>query len=138
MEITTNSLLTINASLERLKVLHTTEIRDLRRRLRESRSLAPLSSAALVADEGAESDSTCSEEDEEASWEEMMAEDQRFASVAGCLEALVRRGKEAIAFRPVVLEGGRVLHQVEMEGSWEEEEEGGGLYASEDWGALPD
>ena len=66
-----------------------------------------------------------------------MAEDQRFASVAGCLEALVRRGKEAIALRPVVLEGGRVLHQVEMEGSWEEEE-GGGLYASEDWGALPD
>lgn len=77
-----------------------------------------------------------------------MQEDQRFAGVAVVLETLLRRGKEAIAFKPTVLEGGRVLHQVEIEESWEEGEgEGGGeaeaerdegrgdMYAR---GALPD
>ena len=79
LEIRNASLLTVNTSLELLKLRQTTEIRDLRRRLRESHSLAPLSRAELPV-EGLDSSSEEEHEDddeEEAVWEDVLAADEK-------------------------------------------------------------
>lgn len=121
LEITNSSLLNINASLERLKSLQKIEIRDLRRRLRESRTHIPLSATLSIPDEGA-SDAGDSElgvgEDEvgeEMSWEQVLSEDKRFEGVVMSLERMLRRGREAIQFVPVLEEGGRVLDVQQMD-----------------------
>lgn len=121
LEITNASLLNINASLERLKSLQKIEIRDLRRRLRESRTHIPLSSTLSIPDEGAsdagDSESGVGEDEvgEEMSWEKVLSEDKRFEGVVMSLERMLRRGREAIQFVPVLEEGGRVLDVQQMD-----------------------
>ncbi|GAA6019431.1 hypothetical protein JCM10207_001384 [Rhodosporidiobolus poonsookiae] len=135
LEITNSSLLSINASLERLKLKHTSEIRELRRRLRESvggAGLAALHAQAAALDEGAsggessdpEDDDGASEGDEtpEPTWQELLEGDKHFSAVAASLETLVQRAKTALAYQPAANEGNRVLSAVEMEDRLEEVE----------------
>ncbi|KAL8276955.1 hypothetical protein RQP46_010683 [Phenoliferia psychrophenolica] len=122
LEIRNASLLALNTTLEVTRLRQTREISDLRRRLRESRSLAPIS--ASVPNEGllsgSESDGEDDPddpdhpdaEDEEAAWEDVLQHDAKFAQAAGLLEALVRRAKDALAFHPSAV--GRVLNQAEL------------------------
>ncbi|GAA5829371.1 hypothetical protein JCM11251_005024 [Rhodosporidiobolus azoricus] len=129
LEITNSSLLQINASLERLKLKHTSEIRELRRRLRESvggAGLAALRAQAAALDEGESSDTDDefhnadggdSDEDAEPepTWQELLDGDEHFSAVATTLESLVRRAKTALDYVPAAHEGGRVLSTVEQE-----------------------
>ncbi|GAA6037941.1 hypothetical protein JCM8097_009500 [Rhodosporidiobolus ruineniae] len=146
LEITNQSLLSINASLERLKLKHTSEIRELKRRLRESvggAGLAALRKQAAALDEGESSDPDDEgddggggggegEDDEpEQTWQELLDGDEHFSAVAATLESLVRRAKTALEYVPAVQGGGRVLSTVEQEDrldgeSGEEEGEGDG------------
>ncbi|KAI5475529.1 hypothetical protein MNV49_001307 [Pseudohyphozyma bogoriensis] len=109
LEITNASLLTINASLELLKLRHTKEIRDLRRKLRESRLLAPLASPLpnehLHSPNNSDYEDSDDENEENATWEELLAADERFAGCATVLESLLRRGKEAVVYRVERAEG---------------------------------
>ncbi|BGP14552.1 hypothetical protein JCM10213_001901 [Rhodosporidiobolus nylandii] len=127
LEITNSSLLSINASLERLKLKQSSEIRELRRRLRESvggAGLAALRARAAALDEGVsggESSDPDDEEDEdgeetpEPTWQELLDGDEHFSAVAATLESLVRRAKGALEYVPAAHEGGRVLSTVEQE-----------------------
>lgn len=111
LEIRNASLLSVNTSLELLKLRQSTEIRDLRRRLRESRSLAPLSRSELPS-EGSSSEDDDPDDEDDAAWEDVLAADAKFAAAANVLEALVRRARDAVAFHPSAV--GRVLHQAEL------------------------
>jgi len=137
LEISNQSLLTVNASLERLKLKHTQEIRDLRRKLRESGNLGPLllQRAARVPSEGvprperiAEDDDSLDsdnddDDDDDQTWEEVLEADEPFAAIAARLGALTKRAEEALVWVPRAIEHGRVLTQQEVEERWSE---GGG------------
>lgn len=141
MEITNSSLLSINLSLERLKLKHTNEIRDLKRRLRESRLHPPLLLGSLVPDlshsissndDSDDSLNTDEEEEEdgveprvvvekekELTWDKLLEEDEPFGNLVGLVGEMLRRGKEAVIFKVEVEVGRAVLNPVELE---EEEE----------------
>lgn len=138
LEITNTSLLAINSSLESLKVRNRDEIRSLRRRLRESRTMPTYSSLRTLPDEGKLS--SCSDDDDrvhtdddsngvegerdddddaeeevETSWEDLLLEDAQFAHIAMSLHSLVQRAEKAIAFTVEKNDTmGRVLHSSEM------------------------
>lgn len=117
LEITNTSLLTINASLERLKLAQTSEIRDLRRRLRESRGgFVPLPSPVLPEGLAAnENDELSSDQEDDASWESILADDPHFAAVAATLENLIQRGRAALEKElPASELQGRVLNPLEL------------------------
>ncbi|BGP23397.1 hypothetical protein Rt10032_c02g0864 [Rhodotorula toruloides] len=147
LEIRNASLLSINTSLERLKVKHTNEIRELRRKLRESLGGAGLAALRVQAtklvevddaggvhledlDDEADSDG---EREEEQTWQELLDGDPTFSALAGTVEALIARAKRAVKYEPAGADvgGGRVLSIVEMEdrlrmedgGAAEDEEE---------------
>lgn len=122
----------VNTQLEQLKIKHTQELRDLRRRMRESGNLGPLvlprgSAAPREGRIGEEDEGEDyldeDEEEEEQSWDELLEQDRAFAAIAARLEALTRRGREAILFEPKGVEGGRVLNRVEVEAQYESGEE---------------
>ncbi|TKA51095.1 hypothetical protein B0A53_05881 [Rhodotorula sp. CCFEE 5036] len=134
LEIRNASLLTINADLERLKVKHRKEIRDLRRKLRESvggAGLALLRAQMSNLDEGVEDDpddfADGSDDEGDASaagaaavpeptWPEILEEDPAFSAVAARLESLIGRAKRAIEYEPARNEtAGRVLSAAEVE-----------------------
>ncbi|KWU42561.1 hypothetical protein RHOSPDRAFT_35915 [Rhodotorula sp. JG-1b] len=133
LEIRNASLLTINADLERLKVKHRKEIRDLRRKLRESvggAGLALLRAQMSNLDEGVEDDpddlADGSDEEGDASaaaaavpeptWPEILEEDPAFSAVAARLESLIGRAKRAVEYEPARNEtAGRVLSAAEVE-----------------------
>ncbi|KAM0754448.1 hypothetical protein T439DRAFT_321484 [Meredithblackwellia eburnea MCA 4105] len=114
LEIRNASLLAVNTHLEVLKLRQTKEIRDLRRKLRESRALMPISAQVLDEglDSGSENDDSNDEDGEEPTWEALLKNDDKFAAVANLVEALVRRAKDAVAYEPNT--AGRVLHQAEL------------------------
>lgn len=131
LEITNKSLLSINSSLELTKVKQTSEIRDLRRRLRESRTHLPISTLSMsisdreFPEEGRRppddysDDEDLEEEDREMTWEEILEEDPTFAGVTRTLMTLIKKGKVAILEKDVEVppEGtgfGRVLHSSEL------------------------
>ncbi|GAA5866121.1 hypothetical protein JCM1840_005078 [Sporobolomyces johnsonii] len=131
LEIRNSSLLTVNASLERLKLKHTSEIRELRRRLRESHGGAAL--ARFVPDEGLSDSSDGDDGDHdggddgdepETTWEELLEGDKHFSAIASALESLVKRAKTAVEYAPSANEAGRVLSTVEMEDRLDEMSEG--------------
>ncbi|GAA5919741.1 hypothetical protein JCM1841_000782 [Sporobolomyces salmonicolor] len=131
LEIRNSSLLTVNASLERLKLKHTSEIRELRRRLRESHGGAAL--ARFVPDEGLsdssetdDADHDCGDDGDEpeTTWEELLEGDKHFSAIASALESLVKRAKTAVEYAPSANEAGRVLSTVEMEDRLDEMSEG--------------
>ncbi|BGP38582.1 hypothetical protein JCM10450v2_002531 [Rhodotorula kratochvilovae] len=129
LEIRNTSLLAINASLERLKVKHTREIRELRRRMRESvggAGLAALRAQVSLLDEGdggsdaggSDSDGEGAEEGDdgpEPTWQELLEGDATFSALAATVESLITRGRRAIEYEPSQGEAGRVLSTVEME-----------------------
>ncbi|SGY49080.1 BQ5605_C001g00735 [Microbotryum silenes-dioicae] len=139
LEITNKSLLGINASLEQLKIKHTAELRDLRRRMRESNAgiaLAPFrtplsprktkaasTNGSISPFEGMSSDEDDDEgeeddddDDNEAAWERILEKDPHYAAVCQTIEALLRRGKMAIESKVEEKElGGRVLHALEIQ-----------------------
>lgn len=147
LEIRTSSLLSINAQLERQKLKQTSEIRDLRRKLRESigavgtlsrrvddraaRSSSSSGGEFSDADEfdhdveGDEDDEYDEDEDEkQPTWEELVEADPSFGHVASVVEALIKRGKKAVEYEVAERRdgpGGRVLSTVEMEDRLEQE-----------------
>ncbi|GAA5976924.1 hypothetical protein JCM10908_005681 [Rhodotorula pacifica] len=135
LEIRNASLLTINADLERMKVKHRKEIRELRRKLRESvggAGLAALRAQMTSLDEGIEDvdedyvDGSGDEGDPasaaavmglpEPTWPEILEEDPAFSAIAATLEGLIGRAKRAIEYEPARNEmAGRVLSAAEVE-----------------------
>ncbi|GAA5835955.1 hypothetical protein JCM9279_002150 [Rhodotorula babjevae] len=140
LEIRNTSLLAINTTLERLKVKHTSEIRELRRRMRESvggAGLAALRAHVSRLDEndlggGGGSDFDESDTDDvegvagsgggagvddepEPTWQELLEGDATFSALAATVESLIARGRRAIEYEPSKGETGRVLSTVEME-----------------------
>ncbi|SCV71107.1 BQ2448_2695 [Microbotryum intermedium] len=137
LEITNKSLLSINASLEQLKIKHTAELRDMRRRMRESNAglaLAPFrtpqsprktkavsTNGSVSPFEGISSDDEEDGDDEggdesEVSWERILDKDPHYAAVCQTIEALMRRGKQAIASKVEEKNlGGRVLNAMEIQ-----------------------
>ncbi|OAX40077.1 hypothetical protein K503DRAFT_28651 [Rhizopogon vinicolor AM-OR11-026] len=93
LEITNKSLLAINASLETTKNRQAKEIRDLRRKLRESRLILPPRAFRAVESldhEEEEGDDDDSEEGDDG------AGDETYARVKDILERLVESGKKAL------------------------------------------
>lgn len=134
LEIRNASLLSINADLERMKVKHRKEIRDLRRKLRESiggAGLAALRAQMNSLDEGVDedpddfADGSADEGDAdkvaaaavpEPTWPEILEEDPAFSAVAATLEGLIGRAKRAVEYEPARHEmAGRVLSAAEVE-----------------------
>ncbi|PRQ78002.1 hypothetical protein AAT19DRAFT_9070 [Rhodotorula toruloides] len=141
LEIRNASLLSINTSLERLKVKHTNEIRELRRKLRESIGGAGLAALRAQATKLVEADDAGGEHlddsDDEAdlngehenepTWQELLDGDPTFSALAGTVEALIARAKRAVEYEPAGADvgGGRVLSTVEMEDRLRMEDGGG-------------
>lgn len=113
-----------------MKVKHRKEIRDLRRKLRESiggAGLASLRAQMSHVDEGIEDDADedGSDDDEgangvaatpEPTWPEILEGDPAFSAVAATLEGLLGRAKRAVAYEPAGADlAGRVLSAVEVE-----------------------
>ncbi|GAA5953214.1 hypothetical protein JCM3765_007444 [Sporobolomyces pararoseus] len=134
LEIRTSSLLSINAQLERQKLKQTSEIRELRRKLRES--IGGVGIRRFDVDEGRSSSGgefsdadELDEEDEDEdgevqpSWEELLHSDPSFGQVATLVEGLIKRGKKAVEYKVEEKEKGRVLTTVEMEDRLEAREE---------------
>lgn len=100
LEITNRSLLAINASLETTKNRQAKEIRDLRRKLRESRLILPprtykaVESALEVEREREDED----EDNEDSDVEEGV--DETFQRVRGLIDSLIESGKRALETRP--------------------------------------
>jgi hypothetical protein len=122
-----------NASLELLKVRNRAEIRDLRRRLRESTAgiIPPFN---MLPGEGTMSSYSGDEEDDgqgevgkededqdeqDLTWEDILREDNQFAHLAANLASLITKGTAAAQhteMAPSRNEVGRVLHSSELDG----------------------
>ncbi|KAJ7040319.1 hypothetical protein C8F04DRAFT_1391804 [Mycena alexandri] len=109
LEITNRSLLTINTSLEQTKHRQAKEIRELRRKLRESRLILPPRAfravkSSLEADDTADSDSDEEEEGDEA--EQAAAEQAReahdvmYRRIKTILAGLLETGRRALETTP--------------------------------------
>ncbi|KAF9015692.1 hypothetical protein BDQ17DRAFT_1404244 [Cyathus striatus] len=96
LEITNRSLLAINASLESTKNRQAKEIRELRRKLRESRLILPPVTFRAVKS-SLDHDDTVEESDESSgSEDEVEAEDEAYNRVKTILEGLLETGKQAL------------------------------------------
>jgi hypothetical protein len=131
LEITNQSLLAINTSLETTKHRQAKEIRELRRKLRESRLILPPRAFQAVKSE-LDHDDTASEDDEDEDDENGVqdgTEDEVYKRVRITIDGLIQTGKRALESRPEdFLEGGKggakVLHADEVR-IWRDS--GGGL-----------
>lgn len=94
LEITNRSLLAINASLETTKNRQAKEIRDLRRKLRESRLILPPQTYQAVTSASEDEE----DEDEDSDVEE--GADETFQRVRGLIDSLIESGKRALETRP--------------------------------------
>ncbi|CAK5280331.1 unnamed protein product [Mycena citricolor] len=102
LEITNKSLLTINASLEQTKHRQAKEIRDLRRKLRESRLVLPPRDFRKLDEpepELEEEESSDSEEEEEEN-EADNTKDEGYRRVKAILETLLESGRRALESTP--------------------------------------
>lgn len=96
LEITNRSLMAINASLETTKHKQAKEIRELRRKLRESRLILPPRAYRAV-QSSLDHDTTADEEEEEDEEDEdVEATDDAFLRVRAMLEDLLDSGKRAL------------------------------------------
>ena len=129
LEITNRSLLAINATLEATKHRQAKEIRDLRRKLRESRlMLPPRAFRALKSSLGPEdvADDEDTEEDEDNENEDDDGgdgndHDATFSRVKGILEDLLEGGRRALRAEPSDFErqgGGVKVLSAEEVRSW--------------------
>ncbi|KAH7886054.1 hypothetical protein F5I97DRAFT_1191395 [Phlebopus sp. FC_14] len=101
LEITNRSLLAINASLETTKDRQAKEIRDLRRKLRESRLILPPGAYRAVKS-AVEEDAGDDELDDDDDSEDFSdgAKDVTFHRVRVLLESLIETGKSALEKKP--------------------------------------
>jgi len=105
LEITNRSLLAINATLEATKHKQAKEIRELRRKLRESRlMLPPRAFRAIKSSLGPEDiadDEDIDDEDEDEGGEEDADEhDETYRRIKGILEGLLETGRRALRAEP--------------------------------------
>ena len=116
LEITNRSLLAINASLEGQKHKQAKEIRELRRKLRESRLiLPPRAYRALKSSDGPtaadEPTASSSEDDEEM---EPDVHDETYERVKGLLDRLLENAKTALNSTPDDHRAAKVLTAEEL------------------------
>lgn len=102
LEITTRSLLTINASLESSKLRQAREIRELRRKLRETRLAMPPGKYRLLTEQERNGDNDRDAEEDEDEEEENEKSDQDdgdegFKRVKTLMEDLLAAGRKALA-----------------------------------------
>lgn len=135
LEITNRSLMVINASLEAAKHRQAKEIRDLRRRLRESRLILPPKAYRLVTSGEAINNSLDDDEDEDEDDDTSeldtpnvdKIDDEGFKRCRNLLETLLEDGKRALAtksedFEPTRGNATKVLHAEELEGEADPDE----------------
>lgn len=105
MEITNKSLLTINSQLEANKHKQAKEIRELRRKLRESRLILPPRTYSALNEDGAEEGGdddgdeenvSVDEKDELEEIDKLGKEDEHFSRVRSVLDALLESGRRAL------------------------------------------
>ncbi|KAF7307174.1 hypothetical protein MIND_00511000 [Mycena indigotica] len=101
LEITNRSLLTINTSLEQTKHRQAKEIRELRRKLRESRLVLPPKEFRAVSmkdtkDHESEDDETDEEDEGEEREREREKHDQTYKRIKIILEGLIETGRRAL------------------------------------------
>ncbi|KAN0134868.1 hypothetical protein V8E53_007242 [Lactarius tabidus] len=125
LEITNRSLLAINATLEATKHRQANEIRDLRRKLRESRLvLPPPAFRAIKSSLGPEDvadDEDPDEDNDEDSSGDGSEHDATFTRVKGILEGLLESGRRALRAEPGDFErqcGGVKVLSAEEVRSW--------------------
>ena len=104
LEITNRSLMVINATLEAAKHRQAKEIRDLRRRLRESRLILPPKKYRQV-ESSLDHDDTADEDDEDDEDDENDDDftddkDEGFKRVRTILDGLLDQGRGALATKP--------------------------------------
>jgi len=116
----------INASLEAAKHRQAKEIRDLRRRLRESRLILPPKAYRLVTSgqavntslDGEDDDDEDECEDEDGDTDVDKINDEGFKRCRNLLEALLEDGRRALTAKPddfeVTLSATKVLHAEEL------------------------
>jgi hypothetical protein len=95
LEITNRSLLAINASLETAKHRQAKEIRELRRKLRESRLILPPRAYQAVKS-STDHDDTTDEDDEEVDEDSSKDGDQVYKRIKVLLEGLLDSGRRAL------------------------------------------
>jgi len=131
LEITNRSLLAINTSLETIKHRQAKEIRELRRKLRESRLILPPRAFQAIKSK-LDHDDTASEEDDDENDEnnelQEGTEDEVYTRVKITIEGLIKSGKRALESKPEdFLQGGKggakVLHAEEVR-LWRDSEGG--------------
>ena len=97
LEITNRSLLAINASLETTKNHQAKEIRDLRRKLRESRLILPPQTFMALKSASSGDDGDVDQDGDDDDSEDIEgAEDEGFQRVRCLLDALIQSGKRAL------------------------------------------
>jgi hypothetical protein len=100
LEITNRSLLAINASLEAAKHQQAKELRELRRKLRESRLiLPPRAYQAVTSSLNHDDDEEEEEEEEEEGLQENVG-DESYRRIKAILEGLIETGKRALEAKP--------------------------------------
>ncbi|KAF9502318.1 hypothetical protein BDN71DRAFT_30315 [Pleurotus eryngii] len=131
LEISNRSLLAINASLEAAKHKQAKEIRDLRRKLRESRLiLPPRAYRAVKSSYGPDDEEPDDEGDDDAEGDESEPEDSDmvYKRVKSLIEGLLSSGKRALEAKPETpvssKSGAKVLSAEEVK-SWRESSNSG-------------
>ena len=119
MEITNRSLLAINSSLETTKHRQAKEIRELRRKLRESRLILPPRAFQALKSELDHDDTASENDDDENDEPPEGTEDEVYKRVRVIIDGLIETGKRALESKPEdFLEGGKggtkVLHAEEV------------------------
>lgn len=101
LEITNRSLLAINASLETTKNRQAKEIRDLRRKLRESRLILPPQTFMALKSASSGDDGDVDQDGDDDDSEDIEGvEDEGFQRVRCLLDALIQSGKRALESTP--------------------------------------
>ncbi|KAH7930924.1 hypothetical protein BV22DRAFT_1115753 [Leucogyrophana mollusca] len=102
LEITNRSLLAINASLETTKHRQAKEIRDLRRKLRESRLILPPRAFKAVTsqDKILDEDENDHDEDDDSENGEEWATDETYRRVNAMVDGLIAAGRRALEKTP--------------------------------------
>ncbi len=131
LEISNRSLLAINASLEAAKHKQAKEIRDLRRKLRESRLiLPPRAYRAVKSSYGPDDEEPDDEGEDDAEGDESEPEDSDlvYKRVKSLIEGLLSSGKRALEAKPETpvssKSGAKVLSAEEVR-SWRESSNSG-------------
>ncbi|KAH9810329.1 hypothetical protein DFH28DRAFT_1132128 [Melampsora americana] len=131
LEISNSSLLAINARLERTKLKQASEIRELRKKMRD-RSIGPISSHSLYPTDDGQSIQSGPEDSESEpisqeslKIENLMKEDEKFSEAIRVIESLMNRAKAALVYQAGEkdLQNKKVLNRVEIGGVGGEEEE---------------